>query len=100
MLKKIDFLREGINPLIINELIYTTPCVQYEAGSLIFKPGDPMNTIQMIEEGVVEIFIYFEGTKFIIERLFPGSVINYRNLFLDDEPTQVYAQALKLSFII
>lgn len=45
MLKKIDFLREGIDPLILNELIYTTPCVQYEAGSLIFKPGDPMNTI-------------------------------------------------------
>jgi len=45
MLKKIDFLREGIDPLILNELIYTTPCIQYEAGSLIFKPGDPMNTI-------------------------------------------------------
>jgi len=59
-----------------------------------------MNTIQMIEEGVVEIFIYFEGTKFIIDRLFTGSVINYRNLFLDDEPTQVYAQCMKSSFII
>jgi len=46
-----------------------------------------MNTIQMIEEGVVEIFIYFEGSKFVIDRLFTGSVINYRNLFLDDEPT-------------
>jgi hypothetical protein len=41
----------------------------------------------MIEEGVVEIFIYFEGSKFVIDRLFTGSVINYRNLFLDDEPT-------------
>lgn len=59
-----------------------------------------MNTIQMIEEGVVDIFIYFEGTKFIIDRLFTGSVINYRNLFLDDEPTQVYAQCMKVSFII
>lgn len=59
-----------------------------------------MNTIQMIEEGVVEIYIFFEGTKFILERLFSGSVINYRNLFLDDEPTQVYAQCLKLSYII
>ncbi len=50
-----------------------------------------MNTIQMVEEGIVEIFIYFEGVKFVIERLYAGSVINYRNLFLDDEPTQVYA---------
>ena len=59
-----------------------------------------MNTIQMLEEGVVEIFIYFEGVKFVIERLYAGSVINYRNLFLDDEPTQVYAQSLKQSYII
>lgn len=91
MLKKIEFLSEGISGLMINELIYTMKSNQYDMGQLIFKPGDPMNTIQMIEEGVVEIFIYFEGTKFIIDRLFTGSVINYRNLFLDDEPTQVYA---------
>lgn len=54
----------------------------------------------MIEEGAVEIFTYFEGMKFVIDRLFPGSVINYRNLFLDDEPSQVYAQCIKLSYII
>jgi len=91
MLSKIDFLREGISQTILNELVYTTPTTEYDVGQLIFKPGDPMNTIQMIEEGVVEIYIYFENTKFILDRLFPGSVINYRNLFLDDEPTQVYA---------
>jgi hypothetical protein len=54
---------------------------------MIFKPGTEMNTIQMVEEGIVEIFIYFEGVKIVIERLYAGSVINYRNLFLDDEPT-------------
>jgi hypothetical protein len=35
---------------------------------------------------MVEIYNYFEGKRFILERLFKGSVINYRNLFLDDEP--------------
>jgi hypothetical protein len=54
----------------------------------------------MVEEGVVEIFIYFEGLRFVIERLYPGSVINYRNLFLDDEPTQVYAQCIRQSYIL
>ena len=100
MLMKIEFLKEGIPPLILNELIYTAPCKQYDSGQLIFKPGDPMNTIQMLEEGVVEIFIYFEGSKIVLDRLFSGSVINYRNLFLDDEPTQVYAQCIKLSYVI
>jgi len=40
----------------------------------------------LIEVGMVEIYNYFEGKRFILERLFKGSVINYRNLFLDDEP--------------
>ena len=100
MLMKIEFLKEGIPPLILNELIYTAPCKQYDSGQLIFNPGDPMTTIQMLEEGVVEIFIYFEGSKIVLDRLFSGSIINYRNLFLDDEPTQVYAQCIKLSYVI
>jgi CRP-like cAMP-binding protein len=95
MLRKIEFLKDGISPHILNKLIYTIPSKQYDPGQLIFKPGDIMNTIQMVEEGLVEIYIYFEGVRFVIERLYPGSVINYRNLFLDDEPTQVYAQCLK-----
>lgn len=59
-----------------------------------------MNTIQLIEVGVVEIYTFFEGRKFILERLFRGSVINYRNLFLDDEPVQVYAECLTPSYIL
>ena len=50
--------------------------------------------------GVVEIYTYFEGKKFVLERLFRGSVINYRNLFLDDEPMQVYAECLNLCYIL
>jgi len=45
MLKKIDFLKEGIPPVILNKLVYTIRCRQYDPGQLIFKPGDQMNTI-------------------------------------------------------
>jgi CRP-like cAMP-binding protein len=86
MFKRIEFLSHDIPTSLITQLLYTTPSKQYDKGQLIFKPGDNMNTIQLIEVGVVEIYTYFEGKKFIIERLFRGSVINYRNLFLDDEP--------------
>ena len=48
----------------------------------------------------MEIYTYFEGKKFLVERLFSGSVINYRNLFLDDEPMQVYAECLNLCYIL
>jgi len=49
---------------------------------------------------MVEIYNYFEGKKFVLERLFKGSVINYRNLFLDDEPMQVYAECMSLCYIL
>lgn len=31
MLSKIEFLNTGISPLILNQLIYTTPCRRYDA---------------------------------------------------------------------
>jgi hypothetical protein len=45
MLNKIDFLKEGISPVILNKLVYTVRAKQYDPGQLIFKPGDKMNTI-------------------------------------------------------
>jgi CRP-like cAMP-binding protein len=39
MLKKIDYLKQGISPVILNNLIYTTPSKEYDPGTLIFKPG-------------------------------------------------------------
>ena len=100
MMKKIEYLRDGITPNILNHLVYKTPTRHYDVGQLIFKPGDIMNTIYMVEEGLVEIFFYLEGTRFILDRLPSGSLINYRNLFLNNEPACVYALCLKLSFII
>lgn len=58
-----------------------------------------MNTIQIIELGVVEIYTYFEGRKFILERLHRGSIMNYRNLFLEDESMHVYAECLNSCYI-
>ncbi len=50
--------------------------------------------------GIVEIYTFFEGKKFILERLYRGSVINYRNLFLYDEPVSVYAECLNPCYIV
>ncbi len=39
MLKKIDFLKQGVSPIILNNLVYTTTSKEYDPGTLIFKPG-------------------------------------------------------------
>ena len=49
--------------------------------------------------GTVEIYTYFEGKKFVLERLYRGSVMNYRNLFLEDEPMHVYAECVSSCYI-
>ncbi|CDW81634.1 UNKNOWN [Stylonychia lemnae] len=100
MISRIEFINKEFPQNLLTQLLYTTPSRQYDKGQLIFKPGDNMNTIQLIEVGIVEIYNYFEGKKFVLERLFKGSVINYRNLFLDDEPMQVYAECLTLCYIL
>lgn len=38
----------------------------------------------IVENGTVEIYTYFEGSEFVIERLGRGAVINHRMQFTDD----------------
>lgn len=45
------------------------------------KEGDKITDIQIIETGIVEIFIKIGDKDVVIERLFKGSVINYKNVF-------------------
>ena len=37
-----------------------------------------------IEHGMAEVYTEFEGNEFIIERLYEGSVINYRTFLMED----------------
>ena len=100
MFKRIELLNDNTIPQsLLAQLLYLNISKQYDKGQLIFKPGDTMNTIQIIELGVVEIYTYFEGKKFILERLYRGSVMNYRNLFLEEEPMHVYAECLNSCYI-
>ena len=37
-----------------------------------------------VESGMIEVYTELEGHEFIIERLYSGSVINYRSFFMED----------------
>ena len=50
------------------------------------KPGDDANSLYFIQDGLVEIYTMSEtGEDFVLEKLFPGSVINYRTFFLESD---------------
>jgi CRP-like cAMP-binding protein len=56
----------------------------YEKGDVLMKPDDVSDSIFFIEEGVVEVYTLFEGNIFVLDRLYRGSVMNYRTFFIDD----------------
>ena len=42
------------------------------------------NSLMFVESGMIEVFTEFEGNEFLIEKLYPGSVINFRAFFMED----------------
>ena len=37
-----------------------------------------------VQYGELEVYTSFEGNRFVIDRLYQGSVINYRSFFMED----------------
>ena len=57
----------------------------YQEGDILQRPGDTATSLFFIQDGIVEVYSDFDGNNFVIERLHRGSIINYRNWFMDDE---------------
>ena len=38
-----------------------------------------------VVNGTLEVYTEFEGNEFVIDKLNPGSILNYRNIFTDDK---------------
>ena len=52
--------------------------------STIIKPGDHADNLIFVVRGIIEVYTIFEGNKFIVEHLGPGSIINNRTFFMGD----------------
>lgn len=53
----------------------------YEPGRILYRKGDQVDCLMIVEHGEIEVYSDFEGNEFIIERLPAGSVINQKTLF-------------------
>jgi len=52
----------------------------YEDGDIVAKQDQECNKFIIVENGCVEVQANFDGNFFAIDRLFRGSVINFRNV--------------------
>ena len=69
---------------MFHDLIYKLAPKQYETGQILLKEYSNANSLLFVEYGVVEVFFELEGDEFIVDNLYPGSVINYRSFFMED----------------
>lgn len=70
-----------------------------EKDRLLFSPEIKSHELYLIEYGVIEIFTYIDGNEFILERLYRGTIINHRAIFMEDN-NYVYARCRTNVYIL
>ena len=82
-LKQLPFLAHlNDRDTIFYEIIYSLDTRKLNSGQVLMHKGDHIEDIYIVEQGIVEIVTNLCGREIVIERLFRGSVINYKNVFM------------------
>lgn len=90
ILLKVDYLRD-IEQDAIHDILYNLKTERFSRGHILQKPGDNADTLFFLVDGVIEIYTTIEDAdEFVIERLFRGSVINYRTFCMPDDGKVFY----------
>ena len=89
-LKQLPFLNHlQDRDTIFYSIIYSLDTQKMNAGHFWMRPGDEIDSIYIIEAGIVDVIITIGGKETVIERLFRGSVINYKNAFTPNSTSLV-----------
>ena len=106
MIKRVEYL-DLVPDDILFDLIFSLVSVNIDKDQPVLNVFDSITSIYFIEEGIVEVWTNFEGNEFRMDTLGPGSVINYRSVFLRDHMyvefraiTEVKVQKLKLDTLL
>lgn len=69
----------------MQEVIYNLKPRKFQRGEILFRVNDPASSVFFVAEGQVELYTYFEGHEFVIEKLNRGSALNHRAFFMEDD---------------
>ena len=53
-------------------------------GEILQRAGADADELYFLESGIIEVYTVFDDKDFVIERLFKGSIINYRTFFVEE----------------
>ncbi|CAI2377400.1 unnamed protein product [Moneuplotes crassus] len=76
---------QGVGNEAIYDAIYTLTKRFCKKGEIIQKVDEEATTMYILINGIVEIYTQFEGNNFVLERLWKGSVINYRTFWVKND---------------
>ena len=84
MIKRIEYL--DLVPIdILYELIFSLDEKIFEKDDTVLEKESQIDSIYFVEDGIIDVITEFEDNQFLLDKLGPGSVINYRAVFLNDE---------------
>ena len=66
------------------DIIYSLKTQKRVKGEVLQRRGDDADELYFLQSGIIEVYTEFEEKEFVIERLFRGSIINYRTFFMEE----------------
>lgn len=95
----LDDLEENIEWSLLHKVYHTMSRLVIPKGDYLFKPGQEITHLRIVQDGLLEVFSIFDEQEVILDRLMRGSILNYRTFFTS-EPSQVYIRAAKNSKVM
>lgn len=83
-MKKVYYFNKDLDQETLHDLMHKMVPKKYDAGHVIVKEVTVASSMFFVVSGVVESYTTMEGNEFVLDRLYSGSVINYRSFFLED----------------
>ena len=69
---------------ILYDIIYLLDTKTMIKGAELQKAGADADELYFLQSGMIEVYTEFEKKEFVIERLFKGSIVNYRTFFMEE----------------
>lgn len=69
---------------ILYDIIYLLETKTMIKGAELQRAGGDAEELYFLQSGLIEVYTEFEKKEFVIERLFKGSIINYRTFFMEE----------------
>ena len=96
-MRKVEFFN-GIGDNATHDIMYSFIGENFSKDEYLQEPGENATNLFFLQEGVIEIETKCDDIDFTLEKLFRGSVINYRTFFMEEDG-QVYYKFGKNSIL-